>query len=66
MWRPRFLPLSSKVVGVVTSGIALLLIGLVYFLGIRSERTGFVREVLDPGLKRITQPVLNAFRGGPP
>ena len=43
--------------------VALLLIGLVYFLGIRSERTGFVTEVLDPGFKRITHPVLNAFRG---
>ena len=46
--------------------LALLLIGLVYFMGIRSERTGFVDEVLDPGLKRITHPVLNAFRGKPP
>lgn len=46
--------------------VALLLIGLVYFLGIRSERTGFVTEVLDPGFKRITHPVLNAFRGRPP
>jgi hypothetical protein len=46
--------------------VALLLIGLVYFLGIRSERTGFVTEVLDPGFKRITHPVLNAFRGKPP
>ena len=49
-----------------TPVLALLLIGLVYFLGVRSERTGFVREVLDPGLKRIAQPVLNAFRGAPP
>jgi len=46
--------------------LALPLIGLVYFLGVRSERTGFVDEVLDPGLKRITRPVLNAFRGKPP
>jgi len=51
---------------VSTPVLAVLLIGLVYFLGIRSERTGFVREVLDPGIKRITQPVLNAFRGRPP
>jgi hypothetical protein len=49
-----------------TPVIALLLIGLVYYLGVRSERTGFVAEVLDPSLKRITQPVLNAFRGKPP
>jgi hypothetical protein len=46
--------------------IALLLIGLVFFLGIRTERTGFVRDVLDPGIKRITRPVLNVFRGSPP
>lgn len=38
-------------------------LGLIYYLGVFSERTGFVREVLDPGLKRITLPVLNAFRG---
>lgn len=46
--------------------VALVLIALVFFLGIRSERTGFVDEVLDPNLKRITHPVLNAFRGKPP
>ncbi len=46
--------------------VALLLIALVFFLGIRSERTGFVDDVLDPSLKRITHPVLNAFRGKPP
>lgn len=46
--------------------LALLLILLVYGLGIHSERSGFVRDVLDPGLKRITLPVLNAFRGKPP
>lgn len=46
--------------------VALLLIALVFFLGIRSERTGFVDEVLDPSLKRITYPVLNAFRGKAP
>jgi hypothetical protein len=50
----------------LTPVIAFLLIGLVYYLGIRTERTGFVAEVLDPSLKRITQPVLNAFRGRPP
>ena len=46
--------------------IALLLIAMAYYLGIRTERTGFVAEVLDPNLKKITQPVLNAFRGRPP
>lgn len=45
---------------------ALILIGLVYFMGIRSERTGFVDEVLDPNLKRIARPVLNAFSATPP
>ncbi|MEO8588872.1 MAG: hypothetical protein ABI432_05840 [Flavobacteriales bacterium] len=66
MWRSRLSSLSSKLLSKSTSVIALVLIGLVYFLGIRSERTGFVREVLDPSLKRIAQPVLNAFRGRPP
>lgn len=56
----------TKVLRWATPVVALVLIGLTYFLGIRTERTGFVREVLDPGLKRIAQPVLNAFRGGPP
>ncbi len=39
---------------------------MAYYLGVRTERTGFVSEVLDPNLKRITRPVLNAFRGRPP
>ena len=42
--------------------IAFILIGGVFHLGIHSERTGFVREVLDPGLKRFVLPVLNVFR----
>jgi hypothetical protein len=46
--------------------VALLLIAMMYFLGVYSERTGFVEQVLDPGIKRITHPVLNAFRGKPP
>lgn len=46
--------------------LALLLLLLVYFMGIRTERNGFVEQVLDPGLKRITRPVLNVFRGGVP
>ncbi len=46
--------------------VGALLVGMIYYLGIYSERTGFVDQVLDPGLKRITEPVLNAFRGKPP
>lgn len=46
--------------------LALFLLLVVYFLGVRTERSGFVQQVLDPGLKRITRPVLNAFRGGAP
>lgn len=61
-WRSNLYRLISW----ATPFLALVLIGLVYFLGVRTERTGFVREVLDPGLKRITNPVLNAFRGGVP
>ncbi|MEZ4806170.1 MAG: hypothetical protein R2815_01680 [Flavobacteriales bacterium] len=61
-WKARI----DRSVRFATPVLALLLIGLVYFLGVRTERTGFVREVLDPGLKRITEPVLNAFRGGVP
>ncbi len=61
-WRTKLYRLISW----ATPFLALVLIGLVYFLGVRTERTGFVREVLDPGLKRITNPVLNAFRGGVP
>lgn len=45
---------------------ALLLIGLVFYLGIRSERSGFVREVIDPGFRKLSDPVLNAFRRKPP
>ena len=45
---------------------AIILIGLVFFLGVRSERTGFVREVIDPGFRRLSDPVLNAFRAKPP
>ncbi|MDQ3100786.1 MAG: hypothetical protein M3R08_05325 [Bacteroidota bacterium] len=56
----------QRLLGQLTPVIAFLLIGLAYFLGIRTERTGFVAEVLDPNLKKITQPVLNAFRGKPP
>lgn len=45
---------------------AIVLIGLVYFLGISSERTGFVRDVIDPGFRKLSDPVLNAFRDKPP
>lgn len=66
MWSDRLQRHAQQLARKATPVLALLLIGLVYFLGVRSERTGFVREVLDPGLKRIAQPVLNAFRGSPP
>lgn len=56
---PRLLRASQAV-------IALMLIFLVFSLGVLLERSGFVRDVLDPGLKRISRPVLNAFRGRPP
>lgn len=55
-----------SIIRISNSIVALVLIALVFYLGVRSERTGFVREVLDPGLKRISRPVLNAFRGRPP
>jgi hypothetical protein len=55
-----------RMIRVSNTVVALVLIALVFYLGVRSERTGFVREVLDPGLKRISRPVLNAFRGRPP
>ncbi len=45
---------------------AIVLIGLVYFLGISSERTGFVRDVIDPGFRKLSDPVLNVFRDKPP
>ncbi|MBX2973315.1 MAG: hypothetical protein KF797_09440 [Flavobacteriales bacterium] len=45
---------------------ALVLIGLVFYLGARTERSGFVQEVLDPGFRKLSDPVLNAFRGRPP
>ncbi|MEO8069246.1 MAG: hypothetical protein ABI599_16225 [Flavobacteriales bacterium] len=51
---------------VVRPIIVFILIGGVFYLGIHSERTGFVREVLDPGLKQFVLPVLNAFRGSGP
>lgn len=50
----------------LTPLLALLLLGFAYFLGIRTERSGFVREVIAPVMQRMTTPVLNAFRGGVP
>ncbi len=58
--------LIRRLIRIFQPVLILALIGLVYHLGIHSERTGFVRQVLDPGLKRIVLPVLNAFRGRPP
>jgi hypothetical protein len=51
---------------VLLGGATLVLIGLVFYLGARSERSGFVQEVLDPGFRRLSDPVLKAFRGRPP
>ncbi|MCB0769049.1 MAG: hypothetical protein KDC00_01430 [Flavobacteriales bacterium] len=61
-WRERVRKLGQPLLQLA----ALLLIGLVYYLGIRSERTGFVRDVIDPGFRKLSDPVLNAFRGSPP
>ncbi len=57
---------AHKVSGPLVQIAALVLIGLVFYLGIRSERTGFVREVIDPGFHKLSDPVLNAFRRKPP
>ena len=62
----RFFARLKQYAEAAAPAVALLLVLLVFLLGIRTERTGFVQEVLDPGIKRITQPVLNAFRGKPP
>lgn len=51
---------------VLLGGATLVLIGMVFYLGARSERSGFVQEVLDPGFRRLSDPVLKAFRGKPP
>jgi len=45
-----------------TIALAFMLVGIFFYLGIYTERTGFVKDVLDPKLKQITLPVLNAFR----
>jgi hypothetical protein len=57
---------GARVSGWLLQLAALALVGLVFFLGVRSERTGFVREVIDPGFRKLSDPVLNAFRGKPP
>lgn len=62
----RWLDRSRKLILPLLNVAALVLIGLIYFLGIRSERTGFVRDVIDPGFRKLSDPVLNAFRGKPP
>ncbi len=64
--RDRFIGGVRRMMPLLMSGVAVMLIAWVYVLGIRSERTGFVDRVLDPGIKRLTHPVLNAFRGRPP
>lgn len=50
----------------ITPAVALALLAFAYFLGIRTERSGFVREVITPVMQKVTIPVLNAFRGGVP
>lgn len=59
-------PILRRMMRLLLPVAGALLVGMIYYLGIYSERTGFVDQVLDPGLKRITKPVLNAFRGRPP
>lgn len=56
----------QRINGPLLSIAAVVLIGLVYYLGVESERTGFVQEVLDPGFRKLSDPVLNAFRAKPP
>lgn len=65
MWA-RLKAKASKLLPWLSQLVAIVLIGLVFFLGVRSERTGFVREVIDPGFRKLRDPVLNAFRAKPP
>ncbi|HRF80071.1 MAG TPA: hypothetical protein PL070_08290 [Flavobacteriales bacterium] len=58
--------LKERMRSTLLAAVALVLIGLVFYLGTRSERSGFVREVIDPGFRSLSDPVLNAFRGKPP
>ena len=62
----RFRTVWRRVLRIARPVIVFILIGGVFYLGIHSERTGFVREVLDPGLKSFVLPVLNAFRASGP
>lgn len=64
--KERLRSVGLKVLRWTRPFILLALLGGVFYLGIHSERTGFVREVLDPGLKSVVLPVLNAFRGNGP
>lgn len=58
--------IKQRIRSALTGTAALVLIGLVFYLGARTERSGFVRDVLDPGFRRLSDPVLNAFRRSPP
>lgn len=64
--KERLRNMGLKVLRWVRPFILFALLGGVFYLGIHSERTGFVREVLDPGLKSVVLPMLNAFRGNGP
>ncbi len=66
MWQGRLKGNVGRVYRYLTPLMAFVLIAMMYYLGVYSERTGFVDQVLDPSIKRITHPVLNAFRGTPP
>jgi hypothetical protein len=59
-------PLRERVRTLLLGGSVLVMIGLIFYLGARSERSGFIREVVDPGFRKLSDPVLNAFRGRPP
>ena len=62
----RWMAFWQRINAPLLSIAAVVLIGLVYFLGVESERSGFVREVIDPGFRKLSDPVLNAFRAKPP
>lgn len=64
--KERLRGIGLKVLRWTRPFIVLGLLGAIFYLGIHSERTGFVKEVLDPGLKSVVLPVLNAFRGSGP
>ena len=58
--------IAARVRSALLGGATLVLIGLVFYLGTRTERSGFMREVIDPGFRSLSTPVLKAFRGKPP